>query len=92
MAIASLRGGAIKKMLPHFVQEPGAWPQPKEVGHGNNIIHSASDTDQGTRLVFARGSCPLRPTVIKISDISSQTIGGWGLWHWAALSLPIVAE
>ena len=54
MAIASLRGGAIRKeMLPHCVQQPGAWPQPKEAGHGNNILRvtqaKAQGLEQGSR-------------------------------------------
>ena len=48
MTGASLRGGAYRKeMLPHCVQQPGAWPQPKEAGHGNNILGATHAKAQG---------------------------------------------
>ncbi len=54
MAVASLRSGAIRKeMLPHCVQDPGAWPQRMEAGHGNNILRAtyakAQGLEQGSR-------------------------------------------
>ncbi len=54
MARASLPSGATRKeMLPHCVQQPGAWPQPKEVSYGNNILRAtqakAHGLEQGSR-------------------------------------------
>ncbi len=78
MAIASLRRGAIRKeMPPHCVQQSGAWPQPQEAGHGNNILHSTSDTGQGTGL-GSKGHVPAIREAFK-DVVRVQKLGEHGL-------------